>query len=191
MNKVIALFVAAASGFAFISAVFAEKADLGKHTGITADTVNRSPGTMGIKERVTAIGHAKLTKGSFSASGDTIIVTTYDNGREEVSVLSPAGLATMRQKKEGSAAWTEGEARAIYFVMDNKTAVAELRDNAKIRHLNGGKVQEESIGDGIMYDIISESVTLREPRRTSRRPAVRLTWLPAYSTHPSFSASYA
>ncbi len=178
MKKHLVFFAAAVSELLFIGAALADKTDLGRHIDIVADTVKKTSGGKGIKERVTATGHATLSKGSFSLSGETIVVTTYDNGREEVNVLSPAGLATMRQKKEGSTSWTEGEARAIYCVIDGKAAVAELRENARVRHLNGGKVEDESSGDGILYDIVAEEVTLRDPGRTLRRPSVRLTWLP-------------
>ncbi|MES2103037.1 MAG: LptA/OstA family protein [Pseudomonadota bacterium] len=192
MKKHISPVLFAAFELLATGAAHAEKADIGKHIKIVADTMTKTPGSdKGVKEVLTAAGGgATLSKGSFTVSGETIVVTTYQNGREEVHVSSPNGPATMQQKREGSSLRTEGEARNIYLVIDSKTAVAELREHAKIRHLDGGNTTDESAGDGISYDILTEAVTVRGASSPLGRPLGPLTsMLPNHqSQHPQIES---
>ncbi len=65
----------------------------------------------------------------------------------------------MRQKRDGGAdLWMEGEA-ADRITYDQKTSLATLYTNAKVRRLTGPKTTDESQGAFLSYNSQTEYVT--------------------------------
>lgn len=140
----------------FLGNARAEKADSEKEMNITSDHVEDDD----IKQIKTFIGNVILTQGTLMLKGTKLIVTTSPDGWEFATLFAPpGGLATMRQKRDGGTdLWMEGEAvdRITY---DQKTSVAKLFSNAKVRRLTGVKKTDEATGACLSYNGQTENVT--------------------------------
>ena len=141
----------------FAGHVFAEKADSEKGIEIVAGlgcTVDS------IKQSRVCNGPVTLTQGTLVMKGTKLVVETSPDGWEFSTLYAPAnGKATVRQKRDGGPdLWMEGEA-ANRITYDQKTAVATLYNNAKVRRLTGTKTTDESEGAYLAYNSNTEIVT--------------------------------
>jgi len=134
----------------------AEKGDSEKEIHIESDQA----AVDNVKQVSTYTGNVVLTQGTMIMKGSKLVVTTSPEGYDFATLTAnPKGLATMRQKRDGGPdLWMEGEA-ANMITYDQKTSVAILYRNAKVRRLTGTKTTDESDGAYLSYDSNTEIVT--------------------------------
>ncbi|MBV8667248.1 MAG: lipopolysaccharide transport periplasmic protein LptA [Burkholderiaceae bacterium] len=134
----------------------AEKADSEKEIHVESNQV----AVDNVKQISTYTGNVVLTQGTLVMKGTRLVVTTSPEGYDFATLYAPpGGLATMRQKRDGGPdLWMEGEAsdRVTY---DQKTSIATLYSNAKVRRLTGPKTTDESTGAFLSYNGQTEVVT--------------------------------
>lgn len=154
--------------FAAVSALAAcgENSDLNQKIDITADKVEKKTGHEGQRE-IIATGHAKLTKGSLTITGESINLT-YDQGDEQhalAEVRTSGERATVRQKRKGTDKWIEGESDAILLNLQNDNAAVILQGKASLHQIAGGKTVDASLGESIAYDMRSDTVKVYLPAK--------------------------
>jgi lipopolysaccharide export system protein LptA len=113
-----------------------------------------------VKQVRTWTGNVILTQGTLIMKGIRLVVTTSPDGYDFATLYAPPGhLATMRQKRDGGPdLWMEGEA-ADKITYDQKTSVAKLFSNAKVKRLTGPKATDEAQGAFLSYNSQTEIVT--------------------------------
>jgi lipopolysaccharide export system protein LptA len=96
-------------------------------------------------------GNVILTQGTLTIRGDKLVVTQdaagFQNG---VATAAGKGLATFRQRRDGSTEYVEGEAERIEY--DSRSEKARLFNRAKVT--SGG---DQVTGHYIEYDAITEN----------------------------------
>lgn len=125
----------------------AEKADRDQPVNIEADRL-----TVDDRNKVHIFeGSVVLTQGTLVIRGDKLVVTQdaagFQNG---VATAAGKGLATFRQRRDGSTEYVEGEAERIEY--DSRTERAKLFVRAYVK--SGG---DEVRGNYIEYDALSEN----------------------------------
>ena len=140
----------------FLGNACAEKADSEKEININADKSEDDD----IKQIKTFTGNVILTQGTLVMKGTKLIVTTSPDGWEFATLFAPPGaLATMRQKRDGGPdLWMEGEA-GDKITYDQRTSIAKLFSNAKVRRLTGVTKTDEATGAFLSYNSQTEIVT--------------------------------
>lgn len=122
-------------------AVNAEQADRNKPVNIESDKVTvDDPKKIHLFE-----GRVILTQGTLEIRGDTLTVTQDAAGFQKGVAVSKDGLATFKQRLDGSGDWVRGEAKRIEY--DSGTQKAYLFDQA---HVVSGT--DEVRGQFIDYD---------------------------------------
>lgn len=160
------LIATAAALLVAASPALAEKADRDQPVNIEADRL-----TVDDRNKVHIFeGNVILTQGTLTIRGDKLVVTQdaagFQNG---VATAAGKGLATFRQRRDGSAEYVEGEAERIEY--DTNTEVAELFHRAWVK-----SGEDQVKGDYIWYDAVNEKylVTAGETRTpTGAAPRVR------------------
>ncbi len=119
----------------------AERADRGKPVNIEADkvTVNEQ------QKKHVFEGRVVLTQGTLQIRGDQLTVTQDGEGFQKGVATSDQGLASFRQKRDGSGEIVTGEAKRIEY--DGRTQKTFLYTNA---YVISGK--DEVRGQYIEYD---------------------------------------
>jgi lipopolysaccharide export system protein LptA len=125
----------------------AEKADRDQPVNIEADRL-----TVDDRNKVHIFeGGVILTQGTLVIRGDKLVVTQdaagFQNG---VATAAGKGLATFRQRRDGSTEYVEGEAERIEY--DSRSEKAKLFNRAKVT--SGG---DQVTGHYIEYDAITEN----------------------------------
>jgi lipopolysaccharide export system protein LptA len=134
----------------------AEKADADKQIEIAAiNSVDDD-----LKQIKTFTGNVVLTQGTLIMKGAKLVLTTTPDGWQFGTMYAPnGGLATMRQKRDGGPdLWMEGEA-ADRITYDQKTSIAILYTNSKVRRITGVKATDEAQGAYLSYNSQTEIVT--------------------------------
>ena len=122
-------------------AVQAEKADRNKPVNIESDKVTvDEPKKIHLFE-----GRVILTQGTLEIRGDTLTVTQDSAGFQKGVATSNNGLATFKQRLDGSGDYVRGEAERIEY--DGRTQKTHLYDRA---HVVSGT--DEVRGQFIEYD---------------------------------------
>jgi lipopolysaccharide export system protein LptA len=139
-----------------IGSACAEKADSDKKIVIVSDKSVDDD----LKQIKTCTGNVILTQGTLVMKGTKLVITTTPDGWQFGTMYAPnGGLATMRQKRDGGPdLWVEGEA-ADRITYDQKTSVAILYTNSKVRRLTGTKKTDEAEGAYLSYNSQTEIVT--------------------------------
>lgn len=146
---------------ATLPAARAEKADRGKPINLEADRV-----TVDDRNKVHVFqGRVTLTQGTLVIRGDKVVVSQDAEGFQKgVATGGPDGLARIRQKREGSNDYMEGEAERIEY--DGKTERAQFFNRAYVK---SGK--DEARGQYISYDGLSESYVVSSgPEGSAAKP---------------------
>ena len=125
----------------------AENADRNQPVNIEADRL-----TVDDRNKVHIFeGSVVLTQGSLTIRGDKLVVTQdaagFQNG---VATAGGKGLATFRQRRDGSTEYIEGEAERIEY--DSRSEKARLFNRARVA--SGG---DQISGHYIEYDAITEN----------------------------------
>lgn len=161
------LFLAAAASLlaAAGTPALAEKADRDQPVNIEADRL-----TVDDRNKVHIFeGNVILTQGSLTIRGDKLVVTQdaagFQNG---VATAAGKGLATFRQRRDGSAEYVEGEAERIEY--DSRSEKARLFNRARVS--SGG---DQVSGHYIEYDAITENyLATNAPGSRQGTPAGRV-----------------
>jgi lipopolysaccharide export system protein LptA len=113
-----------------------------------------------LKQIKTFTGNVVLTQGTLVMKGSKLVITTTPDGWQFGTMYATTGsLATMRQKRDGGPdLWMEGEA-ADRITYDQKTSIAILYTNAKVRRITGVKPTDEAEGAFLSYNSQTEIVT--------------------------------
>ncbi len=124
-----------------ITAAFAEQADRSKPVNIEADKV-----TVDERKKTHVFeGSVVLTQGTLQIRGDRLVVTQDGDGFQKGVASSETGLASFRQRRDGSGEFVNGQARRIEY--DGRTQKTYLHQRA---HVVSGK--DEVRGQFIEYD---------------------------------------
>lgn len=127
----------------------AEKADSLKPTHIQADSIG---GNL-VDTKGTAQGNVELTRGTLIIRSAKInYVQDPEDYIMATLTAAPGTVATFRQKRDGGPdLWMEGEAERIEY--SDKNEVLKLFGRARVRTLNGAKVESQAEGPFISYDV--------------------------------------
>lgn len=159
------LIATAAALLVAASPALAEKADRDQPVNIEADRL-----TVDDRNKVHVFeGNVILTQGTLTIRGDKLVVTQdaagFQNG---IATAAGKGLATFRQRRDGSTEYVEGEAERIEY--DSRTEKARLFNRAKVT--SGG---DQVAGHYIEYDAITENyLATNAPGSRQGAPAGRV-----------------
>ena len=165
MNKLLIsaalLLAAAAAGVAQ-----AEKADASKPINISYDDLQIDD----VKQINTLIGNVVLTRGTLLMKSPKAVVTTDPEGYKYITLTSQPGTpATFRQKRDGAGdQWVEGEAERIEYT--DKTDLVKLFSKAKVRRLEGTRLDSEVEGEFISYDSRKEVFAVKNSVTGESKP---------------------
>ncbi len=150
LSPIICLALALACGTAL-----AEKADKDKPLNLEANSASYDDE----QKVMVAEGAVVVTKGTLIMRA-TKIVQRQDAEENQylVATGSPKERVFFRQKREGLDEFMEGEADRIEY--DGKTDVLKLMGRAIMRRLRGATVADESTGNLIEYNNVTEFLTL-------------------------------
>jgi lipopolysaccharide export system protein LptA len=160
------LFIMLISGAA-MQAAHAEKADLNKPTNVEADQMFYDES----KSVNTFIGNVVLTRGTLIMHAEKMVVKQDKAGYQYTTLYaSNGGTTRFRQKRDGGAdLWIEGYA-ADRIEYDNKTEIAKLYKQAKVKMLDGGRPTDEVEGEFISYDSKAEFYTVNNSVTGETKP---------------------
>jgi lipopolysaccharide export system protein LptA len=152
---------------AFHVGVRAEKADADKPTNIEANQMAYDD----VKQINTFTGNVVLTRGTLVMKAEKMVVVQSPEGYQFATLYAaPGGLATFRQKRDGGPnLWIEGQA-ADRIEYDDKTEVAKLFSNARIRLLDGKQPTDEVEGEFISYDSRAEFYSVNNTPTGETKP---------------------
>jgi lipopolysaccharide export system protein LptA len=165
-----------------LSNAHAEKADSQKEIAATGDKVDVDD----IKQIRVVTGNVVLTQGTLIMKGAKLVITTSPDGWQFGTMYAPSGgLATMRQKRDGGPdLWMEGEA-SDRITYDEKTSIAVLYTNAKVRRLTGTQKTDESTAAYLSYNSQTEIVNGANTESGESKPgAGRATITMQPHSHP-------
>ena len=136
-------------GMVAAGGAYAEKADASKPTNIEANQMAYDD----VKQINTFTGNVVLVRGTLTMKADRMVVMQDPAGYQYATLYAkPGAKTTFRQKRDGGPnLWIEGEA-ADRIEYDNKSEVAKLYGNARVRLLDGTKPTDEVEGEFISYD---------------------------------------
>ena len=151
MNKVLLSSVAALLCSAVLLPAHAELADRTKPMNVEADAMQYDD----LNKISTFTGRVVATKGTIVLRADKVEVRQDPQGNQFMYAEGSAGhQAFMRQKREGLNEYIEGEANRIE--RDDRTQIARLTGNARMRRLVGTQLADEVRGDTIVYNDLTE-----------------------------------
>lgn len=163
------------TSFLFITLIFvpalraahAEKADINKPTNVEADQMFYDES----KSVNTFIGNVILTRGTLIMHAEKMVVKQDKAGYQYTTLYaSPGGTTRFRQKRDGGAdLWIEGYA-ADRIEYDNKTEIAKLYKQAKVKMLDSGRPTDEVEGEFISYDSRAEFYTVNNTVTGESKP---------------------
>ena len=163
--------------FVFVSALFtaqvqplayAEKADKLKPSVIEADRVTHNE----LNQSQVFEGNVVLTKGTLQIKANRVETRTDAQGYQTANATGAAGKpASYTQKRDGLDEMVEAEAMSLSF--DNKSDTITLTDQAIVRRIAKGVVQDESRGAKIKYNNQTEFYEVQSGA-TSSAPAGRV-----------------
>lgn len=144
-----------------------EKSDIAKEIQISAEKIERTQDREGHR-RIIAKGHAILTKGTLTIKGESIYIdyVNQDDWHGEVNAYSSNSPTTVRQRRDSTDRWIEGESRWVYVNLLHDYAILALHWSAKMRQIVADKTVDESSGEGIAYDMQTDVVDVFSPARS-------------------------
>lgn len=151
------------------SPAFAEKADKNKPINLEADSMSHD------EARQTSVleGGVLLTKGTLLLRAHRVEVRKDAQENQFMSATAKTGERVLfRQKREGLDEFMEGEAARIEY--DGKLDVVRLSGNAVMRRLRGATLADESVGSVIVFNNITETLTINGAAASSSQPAQRV-----------------
>jgi lipopolysaccharide export system protein LptA len=122
-------------------------------------------------------GKVVATKGSLVLRAARMEVQQDSQGRQVAKLwAAPSERVFFRQKREGLNEYTEGESEEVTY--DNQADVVTLTRRAEMRILRGTEVANQLQGHSIVFNNITEVITVDgQPSQTAER-RVRATLVP-------------
>lgn len=151
--------------------VQAELADKDKPMNIEADALRYED----TRQASVFTGNVLVTKGTIIMRGAKMDVRQDPQGNQfGVLTGTPEAPGFFRQKREGLEEWIEGEGERIEYDSKNQTVV--LTGNAALRRYRGTQLNDESLGNQITYNSLTEVFTVKggSPARTAGNPSGRV-----------------
>jgi len=166
-----ALSVSLACAVLAVGAARAELADKDKPMNIEADALRYED----TRQASVFTGNVLVTKGTITMRGARMDVRQDAQGNQFGVLTGAAGKpGFFRQKREGLDEWIEGEGERIEYDSKNQTVV--LTGNAALRRYRGTQLNDESLGNQITYNSLTEVFTVKggAPARTADNPSGRV-----------------
>jgi lipopolysaccharide export system protein LptA len=155
----------------FMGAAHAELADKDKPMNIEADALRYED----TRQASVFTGNVLVTKGTIIMRGAKMDVRQDPQGNQ-FGVLTGTSDAPgfFRQKREGLDEWIEGEGERIEYDSKNQTVV--LSGSAALRRYRGTQLNDESLGNQITYNSLTEVFTVKggPNARTAANPSGRV-----------------
>ena len=149
-----------------VQTAHAELADRAKPLNIEADAMRYDDA----HKITTFTGRVVATKGTIVLRADKVEVRQDPQGNQFMYAEGSAGhQAFMRQKREGLNEYIEGEANRIE--RDDRTQIARLTGNARMRRLVGTQLADEVRGDTIVYNDLTDVYNVAGGPSTGARGA--------------------
>ena len=150
-------------------AAWAERADKNKPINLEADSMTHDEA----RQTTVLEGGVVLTKGTLVLRADRVEVRKDAQENQFMTATGKAGARVFfRQKREGLDEFMEGEAARIDY--DGKLDVVRLSGHAVMRRLRGAVLADESVGSVIVFNNLSETLTLTGAVATATTPAQRV-----------------
>jgi lipopolysaccharide export system protein LptA len=155
----------------------AEKADREKPMQIEADSMRHDEA----KLLTQFTGKVVATKGTLVLRAARMEVQQDSQGRQVAKLWAdPSARVFFRQKREGLNEYTEGEAEEVTY--DNQADVVTLTRRAEMRVLRGTEVANQLQGHSIVFNNITEVITVDGQPSQSAERRVRATLVPRTKT---------
>ncbi|MCE2780710.1 lipopolysaccharide transport periplasmic protein LptA [Limnohabitans sp.] len=155
----------------------AEKADRDKPMQIEADSMRHNEA----KLLTQFTGKVVATKGTLILRAARMEVQQDSQGRQVAKLwAAPSDRVFFRQKREGLNEYTEGEAEEVTY--DNQTDVVTLTHRSEMRILRGTEVANQLQGHSIVFNNITEVITVDGQPSQSAERRVRATLMPRAKT---------
>lgn len=155
----------------------AEKADRDKPMQIEADSMRHDEA----KLLTQFTGKVVATKGTLVLRAARMEVQQDSQGRQVAKLwAAPSERVFFRQKREGLNEFTEGEAEEVTY--DNQADVVTLTRRAEMRVLRGTEVANQLQGHSIVFNNITEVITVDGQPSQSAERRVRATLVPRAKT---------
>jgi lipopolysaccharide export system protein LptA len=151
----------------------AEKADRDKPMQIEADSMRHDEARL----LTQFSGKVLATKGTLVLRAARMDVQQDAQGRQVARLwAAPSERVFFRQKREGLNEYTEGEAEEVSY--DNQADVVTLTRRAEMRVLRGTEVANQLQGHTIVFNNITEVITVDGQPTQSAEQRVRATLVP-------------
>ena len=155
----------------------AEKADRDKPMQIEADSMRHDEA----KLLTQCNGKVVATKGTLILRAARMEVQQDSQGRQVAKLwAAPSERVFFRQKREGLNEYTEGEAEEVTY--DNQSDVVTLTRRSEMRILRGTEVANQLQGHSIVFNNITEVITVDGQPSQSAERRVRATLVPRAKT---------
>lgn len=156
---------------------FAERADRDKPMQIEADSMRHDEA----KLLTQFTGKVLVTKGTLVMRAARMEVQQDSQGRQLARLwAAPNERVFFRQKREGLQEFTEGEAEEVSY--DNQSDIVTLIRRAEVRVLRGTEVANQLQGHTIVFNNITEVITVDGQASQAAEQRVRATLVPRAKT---------
>lgn len=137
------------------SGVLAERADRDQPMQIESDALRHDSH----EQRSTFTGNVVVTKGSILMRGTRLVVTQDDTGKQDANMQGgPKDRAFFRQKRDGVDEFIEARSDTIDY--DSKAGTVRFQGHAEMHRLAGATVQDQVMGNVIIYNERTEVYTV-------------------------------
>ena len=166
--------------FAFVAALplaclltatpaLAERADRDKPMQVEADSLRHEEA----QQTTVITGNVVITKGTIVMRGQQAVVRQAADGSQTSTLnAAPGARAFFRQKREGVDEWIEGEAERIVY--ESQSDTVRFQGRAVLRRLRGTQLNDETLGQTIVYNGQTEVFTVEGQARTADNPSGRV-----------------
>jgi lipopolysaccharide export system protein LptA len=150
-------------------AAVAERADRDKPMNVEADSLRHEEA----QQTSVITGNVVITKGTITMRGQQAVVQQAPDG-SQISTLTaaPGARAFFRQKREGVDEWIEGEGERIVY--ESQADTVRFEGRGVLRRLRGKELNDETLGQTIVYNGQTEIFTVEGQARTAENPSGRV-----------------
>jgi lipopolysaccharide export system protein LptA len=150
-------------------AAFAEKADKNKPINLEADSAQYDDA----KQTMVVEGRVLVTKGTLVLRAMRVEQREDPEGNQfMVATAKAPERVFFRQKREGLDEFMEGEAERIDY--DGKADTVRLSGRAVMRRLRGSTLADESVGNLIVFNNMTETMNINGKQATAGVPSQRV-----------------
>jgi lipopolysaccharide export system protein LptA len=150
-------------------AAVAERADRDKPMAVEADSLRHEEA----QQTSVITGNVVITKGTITMRGQQAVVRQAPDGSQTSTLTAaPGARAFFRQKREGVDEWIEGEGERIVY--ESQTDTVRFEGRGVLRRLRGKELNDETLGQTIVYNGQTEIFTVEGQARTAENPSGRV-----------------